>query len=158
MKKVAISLALVFIVSCASVGVNLKQKAVLSLQISEQALESAQDIERSLCFTTPATQSGTMCTNPQATTVGLTNARHVQMSQFFVKAFTDQIAAAQALTLWKSGDPAPTTVSQYQADINATLVVAQMLLPGVLTKPLVDKVQAALAGAASVAVAVGAKP
>lgn len=155
--KIACIIAATLVTGCATVGVNLKQNAVLSLQVSESALESAQNIERSLCFTNPVTDSGTMCNNPTAATVGLTNARHVQLAQFFVRAFTSEIAAATALQAWKSGDPAPTTVAQYQADINATLSVAQMLLPSVLSQSLIDKLKAAIAGAAATATAVGVK-
>jgi hypothetical protein len=156
MKKIGIGMV-VLLVGCASAGLNLKQNAVAALQISETALAGAQDLERSLCFTAPATESGPTCTSPTAAMAGLTSARHVQLALLFGKAFKSEIDAATALQTWKSGDPAPSTVAQYQADITATLDAAHMLLPGTLTQPLVDKIQAAVNAAATVATAVGVK-
>lgn len=155
--------------ACGSTGISVKQTSVLSLQVSETSLEGAQNIERSLCFVSPATESGPVCTNPVAAQVGLSKLVddpqspgvkiqvHQLMARYFAKAFQDEILAATALIAWRAGDPAPASVAEYQADINQTLLVAQTLVPGVLTQPLVTKIQLAISSGGGILTAVGVK-
>ena len=125
MKRLILVVLLASAVACASLPA--KQQAVGSLQASETALESAHDIERALCFNVPATEKGTHCTNPVATTIGLTDAKHQQMAVVFSDAFTVVITAGNALKLWQAGQPVPTSVLQYQADVNQILALAGAL-------------------------------
>ncbi len=139
--------------ACASLPV--KQTAVVSLQASEAALADAQTIERAYCFNSPATEAGTHCTNPQAATLHLTDDLHVKMAQGFSFAFGLEIKAATALQAWQAGQPAPTDLAGYQADISAILATAQVLDPG--ASPLVAKIQTSVNSAAAVASALGVK-
>ncbi len=173
MRRLTFVLLLSFAASCATTGLSLKQTGLTSLQVSETSLAGAQTIENALCFNDPSLESGPACTNPIAATVGLTSLvanpdyvagqtpaqipRHQLIAKYFVKAFTAELAAENALLAWKAGDPAPTTVSDYQADINAALTVANQLAPGLVSAPLLAKLQAAVTGAAAVATAVGVK-
>ncbi len=147
--------------ACGSVGISVKQKAVLSLQTSETALEAAHDLERALCFNSPATEAGDVCTNPVAATVGLNKTInsgktvHVLLAMEFVGAFKDEVTAATILQTWKAGDPVPTTVTGYQTDITTILQLAQGLAPG--ASAFLAKVQTAVDAGATVAAAVGVK-
>lgn len=155
MKRATLIVAFFFI-GCGSVGLNLKQDAVIGLQVSETALEGTQTVERSLCFTNPTTESGPTCTNPAAKAVGLTDAAHQAMARLFIKAADDQILAAGALIAWKSGDPPPANVGTYKADATAILAEAAKLL-GAGAQPLIAKAQTLVNTASSVATAVGVK-
>jgi hypothetical protein len=151
MKRLIILLA--FSSACASLP--LKQQAVQSLQGSETALEAAHNIERSLCFNLPATETGNHCTNPLAATVKLTDAQHQKLAQYFSNAFDVEIKAATALKAWKAGQPIPTDVAGYQTDLTAILTLAKTLDPGAST--LVAKSQDAVDKAAAVAKSLGIK-
>ena len=132
---------------CASLP--LKQQAVTGLQASELALESAHDLERSLCFNSPATESGGHCTNPMAAALKLTDAAHQKIASAFSDAFAVEIKAATALKVWQAGQPAPTDVTTYQADVTAVLGLVQQLdtkAAGVIsqTQQAVDSLAATL--------------
>lgn len=156
-------LLLVFATGCASLPV--KQKAVQGLQASEVALESAQSIERSLCFNVPSTEHGNHCTNPVAVTVKLCTAaeatgttpcsQHQKLAQYFADAFDIEVKASTALKTWQAGEPVPTDVAGYQTDINAILALAQNLDPGAAS--FVAQAQLAVNSVAATLTALGVK-
>lgn len=141
------------VAACASIP--LKQRAVSVVQASETTLEAAHDLERSLCFVAPATERGNHCTNQAAATVHLTDAAHVALASAFEVAFTAQDKAFTALEAWHSGDPAPASVKDYQADLTAILALVKQLAPG--AGSLVGKVQSAVDEGASILSIVGVK-
>lgn len=140
-------------ISCASLP--LKQKAVIGLQSSETALEGAHNIERSICFVAPATESGGHCTNPQAAAMKLTDATHQKLASIFAKAFAAEIKGAIALKGWKAGDPPPSDVLSYHQDITEALAVAKTLDPA--AADIIAKIQAAVDSGAAVLLALGVK-
>jgi hypothetical protein len=139
MKSFVMGLILLVGAGCASAPP--KQVIVISTQTLESALGIAQDAERSLCFTSPTTQSGPVCTNPAAATLGLTSLTtcptptggtvpctvHVKISQAFVQAFTYEGQLATALQTWTIATGIPTSLSQVQAQAQAILAVIQAL-------------------------------
>jgi len=135
--KIKLLIAILIISSaCATTGLKLKQQAVLSLQVSETSLEGAQDIERNLCFNNPSSESGPICTNPIASTIGLTRvisgqevSLHVLISRTFSKAFSAQVLAGTALLAWRSSDPYPTAVNDYLKIISELLTLVTQYLP-----------------------------
>jgi hypothetical protein len=155
--KRLLSLVLCVSLVSACASLPLKQKAVTSLQASEVALEAAHDLERGLCFISPATESGGHCTSPVAASVGLTDERHQQLAALFAKAFEVEIKAATVLQAWQSGDPAPASIAEYQADITAILNVARQLLASTNAQHVIDKAQQAVDAAAVVAAVLGVK-
>lgn len=155
MRRIVLALVLVLAGCTATQQLTVKQQAVGSLQNSELALEAAHDLERSLCFNAPATESGGRCTNPLAKTVGLTDARHQQSAGLFALAFDVEIKAATALKTWKAGDPAPLTLVGYQQTIGDLLTITKTLDPG--ASAFLAKVQAAVDEAGKIAVLVGVK-
>jgi hypothetical protein len=149
-----IALALVSAVSCASL--SLKQNAVISLQASETALESAHDAERLLCSpTADQTQAITHCDGAGAQALGLTDAKHQQPARLFSTAFGAEAIAANALTVWRAGDHAPSNVADYQKDLDDILALVQQTFPA--THVTVTKAQAAVDEAAKIAVILGVK-
>jgi hypothetical protein len=153
MKQGCLVVVMVVFSACASLPV--KQQAVQGLQASEAALESAHDIERSMCFNTPATETGGHCTNPLAASIKLTDAQHQKLAQYFSDAFAVEIKAAIALKAWQAGQAAPTDIAGYQTDITAILALVQTLDPG--AAPLVAQAQLAVNSAASTMALVGVK-
>jgi hypothetical protein len=135
---------------------SLKQQAVIGVQASETALEAAHDIERSLCFVNPTTEQGGHCTNAIAATVGLTDAKHQQLATLFAKAFATEIKASIALQAWNSGQPAPTNLVEYKADVDAVLNLARQLVTG-QAQSFIDKAQAAVDEAAKIITIFGGK-
>lgn len=115
-------------IACASVP--LKQRAVTSLAASEMALEAAHDAERSICAPT-ADQSKpiTKCDGPIAARLGLTDRRHQDLAQAFSRAFAAEALAAMTLRQWRAGDPAPTTLAEYQKIVNEILSIIIQYLP-----------------------------
>jgi hypothetical protein len=153
-KRIGLTLATLGIVACASLP--LKQKAVISLQASEMALEASHDLERSLCSpTADQTQPIRHCDGPQAATLGLTDARHSALAVKFSKAFDLEIQAATALKLWRSGEPAPADFAGYRQVINEILTDVLQFLPK--SQPIVEKAQAAVDEAGHVAALLGVK-
>lgn len=161
-----VGLVLLVLTGC---SVALKQNVTLSLQASEQFLEDAHNIERGLCFNDPTTESGATCTNAAGVQAGLNKlvvdpndktrqvTQHQAIAVYFDRAFTEEKAAADALPVWKSGDPPPTTVSGYQTDANAVLAIAQSLISNATVQSLIAKAQSAVNSAASIATLVGVK-
>lgn len=138
----------------------LKQKAVLSLQASETALEGAHDAERGICFAAPATEAGTHCTSPLAAAVGLTDERHQRAAVLFSDAFGYEIQAAAVLQAWRAGDPPPASFADYQRATAQILALAQQLIPAdqAQAKNFVAKIQAAVDAAAQVGAVIGVHP
>jgi hypothetical protein len=157
MKRIYLSgllVALVLAVSCASLP--LKQKAVVSLAASETALEAAHDTERALCApTADQTKAITHCDGAQAATLQLTDARHVAIAAVFSKAFDTEIKAAEALKVWRAGEPAPVGVAAYQKDLADLLALVAQTIPK--SKDVVSKIQLALDQAAATALLLGVK-
>ncbi len=173
--KYAISMATIVIIAMSLMALNacsvsLKQNVTLSLQTSEAALEGAQTIERTLCFNAPATESGPVCTNQLGIAAGLNKmvqnpnaaqqmiTTHQLIAFYFDQAFGYVKLAAIALPAWKAGDPAPTSVVQYQADALAVLAEAQKLFQSVPSvTSFVAKAKEAVNAGAVIATAVGVK-
>lgn len=174
MKRLWIFAAL-FTVACATFGTSIKQTTTLSLQTSETLLAGAQTIERALCFNNPATatnlsgESGPVCTNSIGIAAGLNALRsnpnktteqitvHQLIAFYFNQAAGYVKLAALALPAWTSGDPAPTSVAGYQADIVAILAEAQKLIPTPGVANFVSQATQAVNAGAAVATAVGVK-
>jgi hypothetical protein len=155
MKRLIIILALMSSSACASTGLAAKQTTVNSFQAANDFLATAQTLERSYCFNNPTTESGTHCTNPIAVQLKLTDAIHVRMATFFDQAFGLFITAGPALQAWQAGNPAPSSVTQYLADITALLAAVQSLDPG--AAPLVSQLQSAANSGAQIALTLGVK-
>jgi hypothetical protein len=139
--------------ACASAPI--KQQAVVTLGASERALEAAHDAERLLC--NPGADQTTVittCNGPGADLVKLTSEKHVQLAGLFSKAFATEILAAKSLQAWRSGEPAPSSIADYQRDINAILSAVVSLLPE--AKDLISKTQKADVEAKKTAAAVSA--
>lgn len=147
-------LAAALFVSCASLP--LKQKAVVGLAASEAALEGAHDAERALCSpSSDQTKAITHCDGAQAVTLGLTDAKHVAIAKVFSKAFDTEIKAAEALKVWRSGEPAPSSVAEYQKDVSDLLALVAQTIPQ--SKDVISKVQQAVDEAAKTALLLGVK-
>lgn len=146
-------IVLVALLSFGCASLPAKQKAVVSLQASETALEGAHNLERSLCFVTPATEAGGHCTNPQAASVKLTDATHQKLATFFAQAFAVEIKAAVALKAWQAGAPAPSDVTTYRATIQQILDTAKTLDPGAAS--FIQQVQASVDATAAVLTSLG---
>ena len=155
MKRIFLIPLLAIAVACASAPISTKQTVVNSFQATTNFLASAQTLERSYCFNSPATESGTHCTNPLAAQIKLTDALHVRMATFFNDAFTIAIAAGPALIAWQPGSPTPTTVTQYLADVTTLLSTVQTLDPA--AAPLVSQLQSAANTGATIATSLGVK-
>jgi hypothetical protein len=146
----AICLVIGLSAGCASTPV--KQQAVVSLAASEQALEAAHDMERALCNpTADKTKPVTECV---ANAIGLTTAIHQQVAVVFSKAFSTEILAANALRAWKSGEPAPASLADYQRDLLEIVAVIRRLLPQ--ATDLIGKTQSAADEAKKTAAAAAA--
>lgn len=124
--------------SCASVG--LKQKAVQAVQVSEMGLETAHDAERAL-FAAGAIPAD----------------KHRQLAGVFVHAFDLEIKVAAGLKLWRSGDPPPSGVADYQKDVTDILTYAKTLSADPRAQTFLTNAQMAVDKAAAIAVAVGVK-
>lgn len=120
-------------------GISIKQLMVVSLQASETALETSHDMERALCFTSPSTESGGHCTNPLAATAHLTDDKHQKLADFYVTAFSKEIAAAGELKTWTSG-PVPATLAGYRGVLDNILNLAQTID----NSPLLVQIQTAV--------------
>lgn len=123
-------LIVTFALVCACANLPLKQRAVVSLAASEMALETAHNTERSICSpTSDQSKAITHCDGPQAATFGLTDARHKDLALAFSRAFAAESLAAMTLQRWKAGDPAPTTLVEYQRLVNDILNTILAILP-----------------------------
>lgn len=151
MKRLSLVL-LIFMLACASLP--LKERAAVGLNTSEIALEASHDAERKFCA--PAadqTKAITHCDGLAASAIGLTDARHQALASLYSKAFAGQVIAAQALMAWRAGDPAPSSLVQYQADILE--IVAQVTALWPASHAVVTKAQEASTDAATSAKTVG---
>lgn len=129
--SVVMLLLLVGLVSaCASLSV--KERAVVTLNASEIALEGSHDAERLFC--SPAadqTQPITHCDSELAQGIGLSDERHQALARLYSRAFSAQILAARALQAWRAGDPAPASLAQYQAIVLDIIAEVTKLWPSV---------------------------
>jgi len=154
MKRILVVSLLALVTACASL--SLKQNAVVSLQASETALEAAHDAERLLCSpTADQAQAITHCDGAGAQALGLTDAKHQQLARLFSTAFGAEALAANALTVWRAGDPPPSNVADYQKDLDDILALVEQTFPS--THVTVTKTQAAVDEAAKIAVILGVK-
>lgn len=138
--------------ACASLP--LKQRAVVSLQASETALEASHNAERTLCSpTADPTKAITHCDGSTAAVIGLTDAVHQDLARKFAAAFDVQIVAATAVQTWRAGEPPPKSVADYHRDLTDLLAVIKTSVPKSGT--VVDKAQESLDKAAAVAAIFG---
>ncbi len=148
--KRLIPILLVLSIACASLPA--KQRAVVSLGASEAALEAAQTAERLLCAPgADQTKGIAHCDGPTAATVGLTDARHLQLAGLFSRAFQAEIAAAMILQTWAPGQPTPASLTDYITIINQILQ-----LVATYGGDVQSHTQTAVTEAAKVSTAVGA--
>lgn len=148
MVLLACALAAGAMTGCASLPQ--KQRAVMSLAASEAALAASHDAERLLCSPTAnQTTAITHCEGAQASAIGLTDERHRQLARLFATAFDAEVKAATALKLWRAGDPAPSSVADYQRDVQGILSAVLVLAPR--TERVVSKAQEAVDQVAAVA-------
>lgn len=111
-------LAFLVMASSACASLPLKERATVSLNASEIALEGSHNAERRFCSpNADQTQTITHCDGLAASAIGLTDAKHQALARIYSRAFAAQIVAAQALLAWRAGDPAPVSLTQYQAVI-----------------------------------------
>ena len=140
MRRLIVVATCLIVVGCASLPP--KQKATLALQTSETALERSHDAERQLCDPTAhPSQAIRTCKGAEAQTLGLTTDIHLKLAGFYSKAFDLQKKAAEALIVWRAGDPAPKTLLEYQQVLNEILLTVQRLLPS--KQPVVAQAQEA---------------
>lgn len=132
-----LTLALVWSTGCASVP--LKQKVSEAHQTVRQALVAIDDAEVAACQ--PSGDAPNHCTSPAAATIGLTDAKHQQLSRLLADAFDKDAKVSAALIAWKAGDPMPTDLPTLLADANGALTVAQSFAP---SSPILAKVQSLL--------------
>ncbi len=152
MKQFCLTVILSLGMACASAGLSLKQKAVVSLQASELALEASHDAERLLCSpNADKSLAITHCDGP----FGISDAKHHTLAVAFSNAFSDEIKAATVLKTWEPGDTAPSTVAAYVKDADAILKLIGEIIPS--TENATLKAREAAAEAAKVAVIVGVK-
>lgn len=143
--------------ACASVPV--KQQAVLSVQTSVQVLGTIQDAERAICNgAADKTKPITHCEGPAAVQAGITDAQHQQFSAALARAFTIEGQAITALRAWKAGEPTPTTVALFTADLSQAMAVVRQLAPGLQVMTVSDKLEKVIADLTAVDAALkGAK-
>jgi hypothetical protein len=97
---------------CASLPV--KERAVQTLNATQNTLGQIQDTERRLCnaaeyAVSPSTPIKA-CAGPLADATMLTTERHQRIAAALSKAFDAQIKAAVVLRAWRAGDPVPSTL------------------------------------------------
>ena len=124
----------VFLSSCASVPV--KERISNGHQLVRTAITAFDDAELALCAPDPAKPNH--CTNPQAATIGLTDARHQAISRALVDAYVKDKLVSAAIIAWKAGDPPPATINDLLTDATSALAAAQAAAPGnaLITKGL----------------------
>lgn len=155
MRRLIVALVLVASSSCASVP--LKQRAVLSLQASANALDASHVAERQLCSpTADVTMPIARCDGAAAMTIGLTDARHLALARLYSRAFDAHDKAATALIAWRAGEPKPATLTEYQTAINDIIALLVQFMPS--GQPTAEKVQDASEEAAIVAQTFGGQP
>lgn len=154
MKSLRFVVLAALVSACASLPV--KQKAVVSLQASEMALEASHDAERALCSpNADKTKPIQHCDGSIALKIGLTDAKHKEIAGLYVTAFDAQLKAATALKAWRAGDPYPTTVAEYQHGASDILILVAQVFPK--SQATVTKAQQAVNEAAKIAALLGGK-
>lgn len=137
----ALALALVLLSACAHFGI--KQKATVTLQGVHAVLSEAQDFERL------AYASGSIA--------NLTAERHAQFSLFFAGAFDAEIKAAEALKVWRAGDPPPSNLDELMMNVREALTVAQTLTAGGATDGVLSRLHQAITKTQEVMDAMGGR-
>jgi len=99
----------------AACSVPLKQKVVAAHSASVTALRAFQDAEIALYDAKQIPQ--------------LTPELHIKVQTALKQAFAAQDAAGAALQAWRSGTPAPTEVSQWLKEMEASLLTLDATLP-----------------------------
>lgn len=99
----------------AACATSQKQRAVVAYQSAQTALGVFQDTERALY------QARTL---PE-----LTDERHRAISAALARAFDVQIQLGNALLIWRTGEPAPTSVVGYLNEADRVIQEVQRLLP-----------------------------
>lgn len=154
LKRYCFVLIAALTIGCASLP--LKQRAVVSLQASETALEAAHDAERLLCSpTADQTKAITRCDGARAAAIGLTDAKHQALARAFSIAFDMEIRAANALIAWHAGEPPPSSLADYQTTLKEILAVIGTTIPS--TETTVEKIQQAIDEAVKIAALLGGK-
>src|SRR5688572_5694702 len=100
MKRLVLTFLIALALSgCASLP--LKERAVMTLDSSQQLLSQVQDTERHICnavaFKTAPTMPIKECTGPLAAAAQLTTARHQSIAAALSRAFDAQIKASVVL-------------------------------------------------------------
>lgn len=108
---------------CASVP--LKQRASATHQTVHAALVAIDDLERQLCA--PAPTQPNHCTAPAAATIGLTDAKHQELSRQLVVAYRADAKLSTALITWRAGDPPPADLPTILRDAQETLAAVKPL-------------------------------
>jgi hypothetical protein len=116
-----IVLALALLTGCAST--QIKQKVSAGHQTVRAAIVSVDDLERRLCE--PAPTQPNHCTATGAAAVGLTDAKHQEISRALAKAYDSDVKVSAAIIAWRSGDPMPKDLPTLLADANDTLLAIQ---------------------------------
>lgn len=99
----------------AACSVPLKQKVVAAHSASVTALRAFQDAEIALYDAKQIPQ--------------LTPELHIKVQTGLKQAFAAQDAAGAALQVWRSGTPAPTEVSHWLKEMEASLIALDATLP-----------------------------
>ncbi len=121
-RVLALILALSF-AGCASTP--LKQRVSAGQQTVRTAIVAVDDLERKLCEPAPAQVNH--CTAPGAVAVGLTDAKHQEISRAIAKALDSDVKVSAAIIAWRSGEPMPKDLPSLLADANDTLIAIQPL-------------------------------
>lgn len=136
-------IALVLVTGCASTPIKAKVSA--THQTVREAIVAVDELERQLCAPDPAQVNH--CTAPSASAVGLTDAKHQEISRALARAFDKDIKVAAAIIAWRSGEPMPKDLPSLLADANDTLIAIQPLT----NSSLVSKAQTLLSRVAALA-------
>lgn len=100
---------------CANAGLKAKQDILIGLQVNETALGAFQDAEKA-AYDSHAVAA-------------LTSDVHKHVSAALSHAFEEQIKLGTALKAWKSGDPAPASVTALIDDAQAAYDAVSPLVP-----------------------------
>ena len=123
MKRLVVLILALVVTGCASTP--LKQRVSASHQAVRMAITSVDDLERKLCE--PAPTAVNRCTAPGAAAVGLTDAKHQEISRALAKALDTDVKVSAAIIAWRSGEPMPKDLPSLLADANDTLIAIQPL-------------------------------
>jgi hypothetical protein len=117
--------------ACASLPV--KERAVQTLNATQNTLANIQDTERRLCNAAEYDASPTTpikaCAGPLADATMLTTERHQRIAAALSKAFDAQIKASVVLRSWRAGDPVPATLPDIMDALETVTEVVRELAP-----------------------------